>query len=79
MRCFLKENDNGLSPGQHQAIIWTNAGILLIGLYVQTSVKFHQNSNILIQENALENAAWKMDANCLSLNVLRYNTVHTIF
>ena len=21
--------DNGLSPGQHQAIIWTNAGILL--------------------------------------------------
>ena len=22
--------DNGLSPGQHQAIIWTNAGILLI-------------------------------------------------
>ena len=24
-------SDNGLSPGQHQAIIWTNAGILLIG------------------------------------------------
>ena len=23
--------DNGLSPGQNQAIIWTNAGILLIG------------------------------------------------
>ena len=23
--------DNGLSPGRHQAIIWTNAGILLIG------------------------------------------------
>ena len=23
-------SDNGLSPGQHQAIIWTNAGILLI-------------------------------------------------
>ena len=22
--------DNGLSPGQHQTIIWTNAGILLI-------------------------------------------------
>ena len=22
--------DNGLSPGQRQAIIWTNAGILLI-------------------------------------------------
>ena len=24
-------SDNRLSPGQHQAIIWTNAGILLIG------------------------------------------------
>ena len=23
--------DNGLSPGRHQAIIWTNAGLLLIG------------------------------------------------
>ena len=23
--------DNALSPGRHQAIIWTNAGILLIG------------------------------------------------
>ena len=22
--------DNGMSPGRHQAIIWTNAGILLI-------------------------------------------------
>ena len=24
-------SDNGLSPDQHQAIIWTNAEILLIG------------------------------------------------
>ena len=24
-------SDNGLSPGRHQAIIWTNAGLLLIG------------------------------------------------
>ena len=24
-------SDNGLSPGQRQAIIWTNAGILIIG------------------------------------------------
>ena len=30
-------SDNGLSPEQRQAIIWTNAGILLIE---QTSVKF---------------------------------------
>ena len=25
-------SDNGLSPDRRQAIIWTNAGILLIGL-----------------------------------------------
>ena len=25
------DSDNGLSPGQHQVIIWTDAGILLIG------------------------------------------------
>ena len=25
-------SDNGLSPGRRQAINWTNAGILLIGL-----------------------------------------------
>ena len=24
-------SDNGLSPGRRQAIIWTNAGMLLIG------------------------------------------------
>ena len=26
-------SDNGLSPGRRQAVIWTNAGILLIGPY----------------------------------------------
>ena len=25
------DSDNGVSPGRRQAIIWTNAGILLIG------------------------------------------------
>ena len=28
-------SDNALSPGQRQAIIWTNAGILLIGPLVR--------------------------------------------
>ena len=35
-RLTITGSENGLSLGQHQAIIWTNAGILLIG---QTSVK----------------------------------------
>ena len=28
---IINGSDNGLSPGRRQAIIWTNAGILLIG------------------------------------------------
>ena len=31
-------SDNGLSPGQHQVIIWTNAGILLMDPWEQSSV-----------------------------------------
>ena len=34
------DNDFSLVPGQIQAIIWTNAGILLIEPWEQTSVKF---------------------------------------
>ena len=32
-------SDNGLAPGQRQAIIWTNAGILLIGPLGQWNLK----------------------------------------
>ena len=32
IRVTIIGSDNGLSPGRRQAIIWTNAGILLIGL-----------------------------------------------
>ena len=33
-------SNNGLSPAQPQAIIWTNAGSLLVDPLEQTSVKF---------------------------------------
>ena len=49
-------SDNGLSPGQCQAIIWTNTGILLIG---PLGTNF---SEILIEIYAFENALWKMVA-----------------
>ena len=63
--CVSKLNiiasDNGLSPGQHQAIIWTNAGILLIK---PSGTNF---SEILIRiqifsftKNVLENVVCKM-------------------
>ena len=49
-------SDNGLSPGRRQAIIWTNARILLI---CQT---FNRNSYIFIQANPFQNFVWKMAA-----------------
>ena len=65
-------SDNGLSPEQRQAIIWTNAGILLIG---PLGTNF---SEILIeiQTFSLKKILLKMSsAKCFSfrlgLNVLR--------
>ena len=56
-------SDNGLSPGRHQAIIWPNAGILLIcPLGKKLQWNLNKNSYIFIQENAFENAVWKMAA-----------------
>ena len=53
-------SDNGLLPGQRQAIIWTNAGILLIGPLgtnvSETSVKFiHFHSRKLVWKRHLWN------------------------
>ena len=60
-------SDNGLSPGRRQAIIWTNTGIVLIGP-VETNI--NRNSNIFIQENALEHAKWRLCR--LSLNEAKW-------
>ena len=55
-------SDNGLSPGQRQAIIWTNAGILLIGpleaIVSEISINY---CLILILENAFHDDVikWK--------------------
>ena len=55
-------SDNGLSPEGRQAIIWTNAGILLIG---PTGNKLRWNfnriySNIFIEEDTFENVVCEM-------------------
>ena len=64
-------SDNGLSPRRHQAIIWTNAGILLIG---PLGTNF---SEILIELNTfqfkkmhLQMPSGKWRPFCLGLNVL---------
>ena len=64
-------SDNGLSPGRRQAIIWTNAGILLI---VPLGTNF---SEILIKiitfsfkKMCLKESSVKWWQNCLGPNVL---------
>ena len=60
----ISGSDNGLSPGRRQAIIWTNAGILLIGPLDTnfSEISIETDSNILIQENLFESFACKMTA-----------------
>ena len=55
-------SDNGLSPGRRQAIIRTNAGILVIGTLETNFSEIKRNSYIFIQENAFENVVWKLAA-----------------
>ena len=66
-------SDNGLSPGRRQAIIWTNAGILLIG---PLGTNFSEIS-IEIQTFSLKKIRLKMSSAkyCsfrLGLNVLKW-------
>ena len=65
--CISKQtiigSDNGLSPGWHQAIIWTNAGILLIGplttKFNEILIKIHTFS---FKKIHLKMFVWKMAA-----------------
>ena len=54
-------SDNGLPPGRHQAIIWSNAGMLLSST-LGTIFSEKRNWYIFIQANAFENVVWKMAA-----------------
>ena len=64
-------SDNGLSPGQRQAIIWATAGILLIGLlgtnFSEISIKIHAVS---IKKNNFNVSSWKWRTFCLCLILL---------
>ena len=62
-------SDNGLVPTRRQAIIWTNAGILLIG---PLGTNFNRNSYIFIQETHLKLSSGKWQPFCLGLNVLTH-------
>ena len=65
-------SDNGLSPGRHQAIIWTNAGILLIGplgtKFIEIIIEIQTFSS---KKTHLKMSSEKWRPFCLGLNVLR--------
>ena len=66
-------SDNGLSPGRRQAIIWTIAGILLIGPlgtnFSEMSIEIHTFSFKKINLKMSFGKWWSF---CLGLNVLKF-------
>ena len=70
-RLSITGSDNGLSPGRRQAIIWTNAGILLIGpLGTNFSENLIKILPFLFTKMRLKVSSAKWRPFCLGLNVL---------
>ena len=64
-------SDNGLSPSRRQAIIWTNAGILLIGtLRTDFSEISIESYKFWFKKMHLKMSSGKWRPCCLGLNVL---------
>ena len=64
-------SDNDLSPGRRQAIIWTNAGILLIGtLGTNFSEILSEIHTFSFKEMHFKTSSAKWRPFCLGLNVL---------
>ena len=73
-------SDNGLSPGQRQAIIWTDAGILLIGpLGTNFSEILIEILTFSFKKMHLKMSSGKWRPFCLGLNVLSINQNTIIF
>ena len=69
-------SDNGLLPGRHQAITWTNVGILLIGPpgtnFSEMLIEIHTFS---FKKIHLKMSSGKWRPFCLGLNVLSYRVL----
>ena len=66
-------SDNGLSPGRRQAIIWTNTGILLIGILgTNFSEIFIEIQAFSFKKMHLKMSFGKWRPSCLGLNVLTH-------
>ena len=67
------DSDNGLLPGRRQAIIWNNAGILLIGPFgTNLSEIFIKIHTFWFTKMHLEMSFGKWQPFCLGLNVLTH-------
>ena len=70
-------SDNGLSPGRRQAIIWTNAGILLIRtLGTNFSEIIIEINTFSLKKMHLKVTSAKRRPFCLGLNVLKVHLSH---
>ena len=82
--CVSKLNiigsDNGLSPDRRQAIIWTNAGLLLIGpLGTNFSEIFIEILAFSFKKIRLKVSSAKWRPFCLGLNVLNHEVIDTSY
>ena len=69
-------SDNGLSPGRHHAIIWTNAGILLIEpLEINFSEVLIEINTFAFKKMHLKVSSAKWWRFCLGLEVLSEPTI----
>ena len=72
-------SDNGLSPGRHQAIIWTNAGILLIRpLGTNLNEMPIKILTFAFMKMRLKVSSAKWRPFCLGLNVLKQSYISLI-
>ena len=69
--------DNGLSPDRRQAIIWTNAGILLLGpIGTNFSEILIEINTFSFKKKRLKMSSGKWRPFCLGLNVLNPVRIH---
>ena len=72
-------SDNGLSPGRRQAIIWTNAGILLIRpLGTNFNEMLIEILTFSFMKMRLKVSSGKWRPFCLGLNVLKRHWLGTV-
>ena len=73
-------SENGLSPSRHQAIIWTNAGLLSIGpLRTNFSDILIKIQHFSLKKMHLKMSSAKRRLCCIGLNVLTNKAQQTVY